>query len=160
SKQLHVSELAAARLTVTFASTGQTTGLPGSLALPLPVVIDRVAIAALEVHAGSSSAQVSAVELAYAGDQSGHHLRGPRVESELGAIRADANLKAGQPFELDGTLGFARRDPRAPIEASATLAGDLANPALRFQATMGATRVDGTATLRPFETSWLAALSL
>lgn len=162
SKQLHVSELSVAQLTVALTSKEQAAAatVPESLALPLALAVDRLAIEALEAHFDAAMVQASAIELSYLADETGHHVRGLRFDSELASIRGDADLAPQRPFGLNAKIAFSRRDPRAPVEGGATLAGDLSRSALRFQAAVGAARVDGVADLRPFDSNWLPSLSL
>src|SRR5436305_14978318 len=65
-----------------------------------------------------------------------------------------------RPFGLHGRIRFARADAHSPVDASIALGGDLATPSLAMRATVGKTVIDGGATRRPFDTSWLATLSL
>lgn len=158
--RLQIAELTVGRLSASAATQSQSAGLPESLALPLRLAVDRLSIATLELDANGAVAGASAIELAYVADETGHHVRGLRLNSTIGSINADVDVGAQPPFVLGGKLGLSRPDVRAPIDASAMLGGVLAAPKLAFQATVGAAKVDGVGTLLPFESSWLQELSL
>jgi translocation and assembly module TamB len=160
SRRLQVGELGVARLTIASAGQGQAGGLPESLALPLPLAIDRLTIAILELSAEGTVIDASGIELGYLGDETGHHMRGLRVNSPVGAIGGDVDLGLQAPYAVAGKLSLARADPRRPIAASATLRGDLGRLMLEVQATVGSAQISGAGTLRPGEPSWLQSLSL
>ena len=160
SRQLQISELTVARFSIINGGEPAASSPPESLELPLSMVIDRLAIAALEVDSGGTVIAASDVELGYVGDPSGHHVRALRLNSKLGSINADIDLAMQRPFGLHGRIGFARADAHSPVDASIALGGDLATPSLAIRATVGKTVIDGGATLRPFDTSWLPTLSL
>jgi translocation and assembly module TamB len=160
ARRLQVVELSVARLTVASTGQGQAGGLPESLALPVPLAIDRLTIAILELRSEGMVVDASGIELAYLGDEGGHHLRGLRVSSTIGVISGDAELGLQPPYAVAGKLSLARADQRRPIAASATLRGDLGRLMLEVQATVGSAKVSGAGTLRPSAPSWLQSLSL
>jgi translocation and assembly module TamB len=160
SKRLQIAELTVARLSVTSEASAAPSSPPTSVALPLPMAIDRLVIATLEVDSGGTRIAASDLELGYAGDDSGHHVRGLHFISALGRVSADADLSVKRPFALGGSIGFMHPDQHAPIDAIITLGGDLATPTMALKVSVGAAAVDGAATLRPFDASWLQSLSL
>ena len=160
SRRLQVGGLSVARLTIANTGQGKAGGLPESLTLPLPLAIDRLTVAILELSAEGTIVDASGIELAYLGDESGHHVRGLRVNSTVGLISGDADLGLRSPYAVAGKLSLARTDQRGPIAASATLRGDLGRLMLEVQATVGSAQISGAGTLRPSEPSWLQSLSL
>ncbi len=135
--------------------------LPDSLAVPLDVAVERVAIdrIALRVEPEEELA-FTAVALAYEATATGHFVRNLQATTPFGALAGSGSLGAARPFAATAALSLAREDATLPLRAGAKLDGTLE----RFEITLGgeiaSAAINARARLAPFAHRWLEEAAL
>src|SRR5206468_5067970 len=105
-------------------STGSTPP-PRTLALPLAVDIDHVAIATFDWQVGPRVGSVTGIEFGYSGSPASHQVRDLRLVSDLGTLAGEATLQAEAPFALDGAVTVTGSGPIDGAKLDAKLSGTL-----------------------------------
>ncbi len=131
SRGILVHALGARTLDVELRPSDTANRAPSTLALPLDVAIERVAVGTLSWHVGANSGKIEGLEFGYTGNGSEHRVSDLRLVTMAGTISGNATLGAHAPFPLaariqlvgDATL----REARADFVASGTLSAIAVN---------------------------------
>src|SRR5690242_15245029 len=105
-------------------STGSTAP-PSTLALPLSVDIDHVAIGAFDWQVEPRVGSVTGIEFGYSGNPTSHRVHDLRLVSDLGTLTGATTLQAEPPFALDGALSVTGSGPIDGAKFDAKLSGTL-----------------------------------
>ena len=158
-RRVLLNQLTIARLDVTLASSdGKPPVLPQSLALPVPVQVVQVDVAALNVNSGGTLVAITGLRLAYRGDAGAHELELARLSSPFGSLEGNLRMDAAAPFGLAGKLNAATT-VQGVSRTEVILGGDLKSLRAtgRVQLTEG--QLNLNARLAPFELAPLKQLS-
>src|SRR5438132_5003070 len=160
SRRLSVAALTAARVRLELRASGGPTALPPSLALPLPVDIERVAIGRIDAISGANAWQVRGLALRYHGDTTGHRLDELALDSDWGALQGAVAVGANPPLATGGNIRFTGTDRLRGAAGKIDIDGNLG--ALRFAlSAAGAGRpTSAAAVVAPFGPVWLRELKL
>ena len=129
--------------------------LPASLALPLGVSVERLAIDRVVLRVDPEELVFTTVSLAYEFTESGHVVRDLRATTALGALAGSGSLDASQPFPAAATLSLAREDADPPLRVGAKLGGTLAELKLALDGEIAKAGIGGSARIAPFAGRWL-----
>src|SRR5215470_14185741 len=129
--------------------------LPASLALPLGVSVERLAIDRVVLRVDPEELVFTTVSLAYEFTESGHVVRDLRATTALGALAGSGSLGASQPFPAAATLSLAREDADPPLRVGAKLGGTLAELELALDGEIAKAGIGGSARIAPFAGRWL-----
>ena len=110
--------------------------LPDSLALPLAVSVERLAIARVALRVDPEELVFTVLSLAYEFTESEHVVRDLRATTALGALAGSASLGAARPFPATAALSLAGGNADPPLRIGAKLGGTLA------QLELGRSRVE------------------
>lgn len=125
-RRLLVQSLRAGSVEIAPGRGGGKRPLPATIALPLPVELQRIDIAQLRVLGESGSTIVGPIQGSYRADAEAHVLRIDRIASSLLDGAATLTLGTQTPFALTG--GFDVRfaaSPQWPVSAKGEVRGDL-----------------------------------
>ena len=86
SSHLAIRGLGARRVTLAIKPSTGPTSPPQTLALPMAIDIDHVAVATFDWQVGPRNGSITGIEFGYSGGTAAHHLRGVRLVSDLGAL--------------------------------------------------------------------------
>src|SRR5262245_10948443 len=128
---------------------------PANLALPLELAVSRGAIDKAILVIDGDRFEARRVSFGYQGSLTRHEVRALHLETMLGDLQGDLAVGAVRPFPIDGTLSIVRNDAKWPVVAQAKLAGSLERLDITLEGTVAHAKLDGTAQLAPFATSWL-----
>src|SRR5215470_15265061 len=128
--------------------------LSASLALPLGVSVERLAIDRVVLRVDPEGLEFTAVSLAYEFAEGTHAVRGLRA-TMLGALAGSGSLGAAPPFPATATVSLARGDANVPLRVGAKLGGTLAQLELALDGEIAKASVDGSARIAPFAARWL-----
>ena len=160
SRRLSVAALTASRVLLELRARGGTTALPPSLALPLPVDIERVAIGRIDAISGANAWQVRGLALRYHGDTTGHRFDKLALDSDWGAVKGEILVGANPPLATGGNIRFAGSDRLRGAAGEIDVAGNLGALQLALSATGQDARASASAVVAPFEPVWLRELKL
>jgi translocation and assembly module TamB len=160
SRSIVLTGLGARALAIEIEPSDGTVGLPDSLALPIDVRIDRIAVGLLTWRVATGRGAVEGLEFGYTGGAGEHRMTGLRMVTRVGTLYGDATLGAITPFPLTGAFKLegdaTLRDARINLAAKGTLAA----LAVDVDGRAGEGRVTGHATLAPLAGVPLVALSI
>jgi translocation and assembly module TamB len=125
SRGIVVEGLGAQQLTLEFArSDSPTHTLPDNLALPIDVTIERLGVAELYWHLGTTEGTITGLAFGYRGGAVEHHIADLKLTMEGGAFEGDAKLGARKPFPVAGRVvyvGDVGNKARADLDVTGTL---------------------------------------
>jgi translocation and assembly module TamB len=160
SRGIVVRGLGARTLTIDFAPSEGAISLPESLALPIDIEIERVAVGSLALHVGTRHGTMEGLEFSYQGGPEAHRMAALRVVTLAGTLTGDTTLGARTPFPLDGALKLAGdsslHDARIDLAAKGTLSSIAADVTGRA----GEGRISGRAILAPLAGVPLVSLAI
>jgi translocation and assembly module TamB len=160
SRTIRIAGLGAQRIVVTTKPTGNKSSLPGSLALPFEIAIDRAAFGEVVVAAGDRQFRIEGVTLGYAGGGGAHRLRQVGLASDWGAIAGEMSISADAPFAVSGAATIAGSERLRNARLSLQLGGRLESLQLKVAGSVLASEIDANATFTPFAEVPLQELSL
>ena len=137
SSHLAIRGLGAQHITLAVKPSTGTTSPPRTLALPLTIDIDHVAVATFDWQVGPRTGSITGIEFGYSGGTTAHRLRGVRLVSDLGALTGETTLQADAPFAIDGAFAVTGNGPLEGAKLDAKVSG-----------TLSAVHVDATGSLR------------
>ncbi len=149
SQGIVVRGLGARLLTLEFKPSTADVPLPSSLALPVELVIEHLAVGQLEWRLGASGGTIRGLAFGYAGGAKGHRLSDLEFVWDRGALSGNATIGADSPFPIAGRLAAKGDAAFGSVDASAELGGSLARTTLEGSGKGGAARVTGRAVLAP-----------
>jgi hypothetical protein len=160
SRSIVLTGLGARALTIEIQPSDEPVTLPDSLALPIDVRIERVAVGSLTWRVANGRGLVEGLEFGYAGGASAHRMTDLRMVTRVGTLSGDATLGAITPFSLTGAFKLegdaTLRDARINLAAKGTLASLVVD----VDGRAGEGRVAGHATLAPLAAVPLVTLSI
>src|SRR5438132_1351613 len=160
SRRLSVAALTAARVRLELRASGGPTALPPSLALPLPVDIERVAIGRIDAISGANAWQVRGLALRYHGDTTGHRLDELSLDSDWGALQGAVAVGANPPLATGGNIRFTGTDRLRGAAGKIDIDGNLGALRLALSAAGAGAQASAAAVVAPFEPGWLRELKL
>ncbi|TMH53890.1 MAG: hypothetical protein E6H60_02495, partial [Betaproteobacteria bacterium] len=160
SRRLSVAALTAARVRLELRASGGPTALPPSLALPLPVDIERVAIGRIDAISGANAWQVRGLALRYHGDTTGHRLDELALDSDWGALQGAVAVGANPPLATGGNIRFTGTDRLRGAAGKIDIDGNLGALRLALSAAGAGAQASAAAVVAPFEPVWLRELKL
>jgi hypothetical protein len=149
SQGIVVRGLGARLLTLEFKPSTADVPLPSSLALPVELVIEHLAVGQLEWRLGASGGTIRGLAFGYAGGAKGHRLSDLEFVWDRGALSGNATVGADSPVPIAGRLAAKGDAAFGSVDASAELGGSLARTTLEGSGKGGAARVTGRAVLAP-----------
>ncbi|MGB0129065.1 MAG: hypothetical protein WBP72_15600, partial [Rhodocyclaceae bacterium] len=132
-RRVDVVAITAASIDIATAPSGEPMQAPGSLALPVALTIDRLAIDDLLVARIAKEAEeplirLTAITAKLSSDGRQHRIEGLRLDSEFGNLEGDMRLDGAKPFPLqsalrlkgsrDGKNYIVRADAKGALEAA------------------------------------------
>ena len=150
SRRLAIRGLGAREIAIAVKPSAGATAPPASLALPLAVTMDHVAVSELDWQAGPRTGKITGLEFGYEGDAIVHRIRGLRFVHEAGALSGDATLQATAPFALEGGVAIVGDGPLAGAKLGTTLSGTLPEIAVDATGTMRAAALTAHIDVTPF----------
>jgi translocation and assembly module TamB len=160
SRRLSVAALTATRVRVDLRAGGGTTALPPSLALPLPVDIERVAIGRVDAISGANAWHVRGLALRYHGDTTDHRFDELALDSDWGALEGAIVVGANPPLATGGNIRFTGGDRLRGAAGEIDIAGNLGALRLALSAAGQGAQASAAAVVAPFEPVWLRELKL
>ncbi len=160
SRTIHIAALGGQRIVVALKPSGQKSALPGSLALPFEIAIDKAAFGEVVVDAGDGHYRINGVTLGYVGGAGAHRLRQVGLTSEWGAIAGEMSIAAAAPFAASGTATIAGSEQLRNARLRLDLTGRLESLQLKVAGNILASEIDGNATVAPFGEVPLQELTL
>jgi translocation and assembly module TamB len=160
SRGIVIQGLGARRIEIDVASSGDEATLPASLALPVEVSIERMAVGELDWKTGTGSGRLRGIAFGYDGGATRHRLRDVAFVTEVGTLTGNATLGAASPFTVEVQVALVGSDLLQDAAADITLSGTLAS--LLAEATgrgRGAT-FQARAMLTPFAATPLAQFTV
>ena len=155
-----VHGLGARALSIDIEPADSAVALPDNLALPIDIVIERLAVGVLSWRVGTGHGKMEGLEFSYVGGASAHRMTDLRVVTKVGTLTGNATLGAAKPFAVDGSFKLAGdatlRDARINLAAK----GTLASLAVDVDGRAGEGFVAGHATLAPLADVPLIALTI
>ncbi|MFH1494721.1 MAG: translocation/assembly module TamB domain-containing protein [Pseudomonadota bacterium] len=160
--RLDIATLTVQSMEVLSPPSDEPLNLPQDLRLPLPVSLDKIEIAALQVFSkAGGKPDFAADQLTARLESNGrlHRLHALRTSLEYGDLSASAQMDGVRPFELQARADLAGHgSPKARITASAS--GKLESFTLLAQGSGAGLTGQGEARLKPFTPFPFAALTL
>lgn len=157
SSHVFIRGLGAQRIAIEMTpSTGPGTP-PESLALPLEVSIDGVAVGELAWTIGTQHGHLSGLAFGYTGGAQRHAIRSLRFAHDLGTLTGDVTFAATVPFALAGDATFAGDGALAGVAANAKFGGTLPAITVSADGSMRAARLALAGTVAPFDEHALGA---
>jgi translocation and assembly module TamB len=150
-RELHLARLAAAVVVIELPAGAGSTQAPDSLALPIAVTIDRVAVGSLELHSGTDVWQTGPLEFGYAGDAARHALTAFRAETPWGQLDGGVTIGARTPLPASGALALTGSARLFKAKITTSIGGNLAALELPLRADAEGAVVNAKVLLTPFE---------
>ena len=160
SRRISIAALSAARIRIDLRGDHGTTSAPPSLALPLPVDIDRLAVGRIEATSGQNAWHLRDLSLRYRGDSVAHHLDDLALESDWGALQGAISIGATTPLATSGIVRLIGSERLRRAEGEIRIGGDLGTLRLGLSARGLDAQASGAAVVAPFEPVWLRELKL
>ena len=160
SRGIVVHGLGARALTIEIDASDAAVPLPDSLALPVDIAIERLAVGSLLWRVGTSSGKMEGLEFGYAGGATAHRIGNLRVVTKVGTLGGDATLGAHAPFTVDGIFALAGDSTLRDARINLVAKGTLSSLAADVDGRVGEGYVSGHATLAPLAAVPLVALTL
>ena len=161
ARRVQVDRLAIDQLAIDTLPDDTPASLPAHLRLPLPVRVDELRIARLQVDNGATPVELSGIALSYAGSTTAHTLQLRHVVSPWGSGKGALTVQSEQPFALDGTLAWnGAAMPDWPIHAQLTVDGTLESVQLQGEVTLRDLRIPAQAQLAPFSDAPVARAAM
>jgi translocation and assembly module TamB len=158
-RELAVSGLGAARVSIAVKPSSGGTTPPTNLALPLTVALDRVAVGELVVRAGPRTTHITGLQFGYRGDHLRHTIDGLRLVSDYGALSGAVTLGATAPLPIEGQLAIRGDGPLQGATLDTAIGGTLGDVSIVARGELRGAALDAQASLTPFATSPLARAS-
>ena len=152
--------LGARALTIDVEPSGSAASLPESLALPIDVLIERLAVGSLTWRVGTGHGMMEGLEFAYRGGAVEHRMSELRVVTRVGTLTGNATLGASSPFPLAGTFGLQGDESIKNAQINLAAAGTLSSLALDLNGRAAEGHVFGHATIAPLASVPLVALEV
>ena len=125
SRRVAIRGLGAQRIAIEMKPSSGATAPPDSLALPLEVSIDGVAVAELAWRIGPQQGRVVGLTFGYAGGAAEHSIRSLRFAHDFGTLAGNVTLASAAPFALSGDANFTGDGDLAGVQANASFGGTL-----------------------------------
>jgi translocation and assembly module TamB len=159
SRAVEISSLQAGRVDVRVVPSGEEIELPASLALPVDIRADSVAVGAVEVRVGEAAPlEFRDVSLAYRGGRARHEIGALRVRSPWGPMAGALRVGANAGFPVAGDLAWTLADLPVDGALDTQVAGTLDRIELPATGTLLGHAVSGSARLRLFEDEKIESL--
>ena len=124
--------------------------LPDSVSLPLPVILDRLAVG--QISSGKKrSVILNRAEAAYFYDHTAHTLFVKNLETPWSANSGMLRVQTASPYAVRGSIGGVAELDDIAAGVRLTLAGDLNRTAVTAKLTSGTVKLDADALVSPFE---------
>lgn len=155
--ELKVLTLAARQVDVLTVASDTPSVMPDSLQLPLLVNVGQIKVDSLRVftiEGAAPAVSASDVGASFISDASSHQLRGLRARLPHGDVAGDAEMATAKPYALkaqvmlDMLFNLSEKQERAHFVADA--GGNIQNIAVKFDANVAQTNINGSAHLEPF----------
>ena len=121
-----------------------------TLALPLAIDIDHVAVASFDWQVGPRNGNISGIEFGYSGGTTTHHLRGIRLSSDLGTLAGETTLQADVPFAITGAIAVTGNGPIEGAKVDAKLSGALSAVQINATGSFRDATLNARVALKPF----------
>ncbi|MFA7318271.1 MAG: translocation/assembly module TamB domain-containing protein [Sulfuricella sp.] len=160
--RLDIATLTAQSVEVLSPPSGKPLTLPQDLRLPLPLSLDKIGIASLQVFSKmGGKPDFAATRLTARLESNGrqHHLSELRASLEYGELSASAQMDGARPFALQARADLAGQGSN-PARIAVNASGKLENITLKAQGSGAGLSGQGEAILQPFAPFPLAALTL
>jgi translocation and assembly module TamB len=153
-----ITGLRAAEITVTSKPSEPRGRPPDTLALPVSFELVDARVDRVLFDLGKGPLTLANVRLEYAGGRSAHEIRELTLDALDHAVAVRGSIGATAPFPLTASVTAVRREtPHSVIYASAR--GTLDRIDLEGGAASGSSRVDATASVKPYDPLPLEALT-
>ncbi len=161
SQGIVVHGLGAQRLELDYeASDSDAVPLPASLALPVELTIERLAIGRLDWRVGTGRGTLRGVAFGYSGGAREHRVSDLALAADFGAMTGGFAVGSAPPFPVDSRLAFRGDASLHGGEADVSLSGTLASLAVVARGRAGAARFEARGDLEPFAAVSLRGLAL
>jgi translocation and assembly module TamB len=155
-----VETLGAATIDIELKPSNTAAAPPTSLALPVEIAIERLAIATLNWHVGPRAGTIRGLGLGYVGGAKGHQFRDLTLAAEQGTLAGSASIGAAAPFPIDGRLTVNIDAGTRPADAALTLSGNLDELTVDGTGKAGDSRISGRVALAPLATVPLVRIAV
>jgi translocation and assembly module TamB len=125
SRRVAIRGLGARQIAIEMKPSSGATAPPDSLALPLEVSIDGVAVGELAWRIGPQQGRVVGLTFGYAGGAAAHSIRSLRFAHAFGTLAGNVTLASAAPFEISGDANFTGDNDLAGVQADASFGGTL-----------------------------------
>jgi len=160
SRGIVVHGLGARAVSIDFKPSERAATLPESLALPVDIEIERLAVGSLAWRVGTSGGKMEGLEFSYRGGAGAHRMNDLRVVTMFGTLTGGAALGARAPFTLDGTLELAGDATLRDARVNLAMNGTLSSLAIDVTGRAGEGKLTGHAALSPLATVPLVSLAV
>jgi len=159
SRSVDISSLQVGHVKVRVVPSGEPVELPASLALPVDIRADTVAVDAVVIHVGESAPlHFRDVALGYRGGRTRHEVNALRIGTPWGPMSGALGMGALAGFPVEGNLAWVLSD--LPVEGAldAKVVGVLERIELPVTGSLLGHAVTGSARLRLFEDGKIEAM--
>jgi translocation and assembly module TamB len=160
SRGIVVEGLGAQRIDLAIVPSTSASAPPASLALPIDVVIDKIAVGTFAWQVGTSSGTITGLAFGYSGGGTTHRVDRLEFISALGSVTGTLSLGARSPFPVDGKLAFIGDAILKGVNGDAAISGTLAATIVEAKARARDASFALSARLTPLATVAIDALSL
>jgi translocation and assembly module TamB len=155
-RRLVVTELSIGHLDIEQASsTGQPSAPPASLALPIAVRLDRIAIGSMTFKQGVVRTSLQSLLARASIDVAAIEAWIDTIDTPVGSIVARARIGVEPPFAIEGAINANNDKADLPFRAEATLGGELALIGVGGTATVEYGSARAALVLTPFSETFL-----
>jgi translocation and assembly module TamB len=151
TRELHVARLAAGAVIIEIPAGSGSSQAPGSLALPIAVNVERVAVGSLEVRSGTNAWKTGTLEFGYAGDATDHRLTALHAQTDWGRLDGAATIGTRGPLPVAGAFALAGSAKLHSAGVAATIGGDLTALQLVMRVDAEGATANVNALLTPFQ---------
>jgi len=161
-ERLDVSRLEAATLTIEFTPADDAAlSPPESLALPIAVHLETVAVGSLTLSRGARSISLQDLDASYDSDRQSHRLVLRELASQWGSVTGEAAIGAQAPLPLSARLKVSSTAiSRWPLSGEIALSGELQRVQAKIAASAGELPLQAELTITAFSTDPLPQVTL
>jgi translocation and assembly module TamB len=123
---------------------------PESLALPVPIAIERIAVDRLVISSPLSRFEAERLRARFAGDEDELRLALESLVTRQGELTGEAKIGARPPFPIEGAAKVKSANVELPFQAEASIGGELALIGMGGFATVDFGTARGALVLTPF----------
>jgi translocation and assembly module TamB len=155
SRNVVVDAFAASHISLALKSSDKPASPPASLAIPLPIEVQKASVARIDIASGVNTWTISGLAFRYAGNSSQHRFDDLALDTPWGALRGILQVDAAKPFATKGTIALAGSEILRKATASIDVGGNFELLSLGFDGAVIDAKAKGLMHVAPFDPRWL-----